>query len=72
MKASVSTYCHGGDDDRPHRPVEWEHIQKETERKERVGRPWSCIVNFKTDTVKLHVGGVVFCESVLFPLYGIA
>lgn len=56
MKASVSTYCHCRDDDRPHRPAEWERVQKkkETERKE---RPWRCIVNFKTDTVELHGGG---------------
>lgn len=47
--------------------------RKETERKERVGRPWCCIVNFKTDTVELHGGGgIVFCKSVLFPLHGIA
>lgn len=43
MKASVSTYRHCRDHDRPHRSAEWERGAG----KGRVGRPWRCIVNFK-------------------------
>lgn len=55
MKASVSTYCHCRDDDRPHRSAEWQHRA----RKERVGRPWRCIVNFKQTLLSSMVVVVV-------------
>lgn len=65
MKASVSTYCHCGDDDRPHCPAEWEHGEKE--KKERVGRPWCSIVNFETLLSCSVGGGSILCACIVSP-----
>lgn len=58
MKASVSTYCHCRDDDRPPRPAQWEHIQKRNGEKRAGGQTLACIVNFQRDTVEFQGGWV--------------